>query len=225
MEIIESLVVVEARTSAINRTGYIAQLADGVSMLPDEPNPELFEVLHENLVIIHQVQLDYVVFEETGSANEIRVSHKRFIQRLREISRHLGIQYQEPDDPILKEERVLTEVGYFVPNIAFGVQGSWGGEPEWLTSFKIQGELGKVVISEASPTEHPNDCQVQIELVKDLFPDKLDRNGNPVDLRNLNHRSFLARTSVIAEGVSFTLDGSNEYQARHFYRLTFKARR
>lgn len=122
------------------------------------------------------------------------------------------------------DERILVGVGYFVPNVAFGVQGCWGDKPDWLTSFKLEGELGKVVVSEASPSDYPNDCRVQIELARDSFPDKLDRNGNLIDVSNLNHRSFLARKSLIADGVSFTLDGSDEYQARHFYRLTFKAR-
>jgi hypothetical protein len=76
-------------------------LAQNTAGLSEVPSAELFVKLHKSVVDFTRAVVD-ALFEEELEAKEIE-HHKQVITRLRGIALKLGIQYEEPEDPLLKQ--------------------------------------------------------------------------------------------------------------------------
>jgi len=75
------------------------QLVVDTEDLPETPSQKLFERLHNTCLQIHEGMIDDALFE--AMEDDTRDTHREMIVRLREMAHKLGIQYEEPDDPLL----------------------------------------------------------------------------------------------------------------------------
>lgn len=79
---------------------YANHLNAEVGSLPENPNPTLFSKLHRASSDFYQVVAGNTIIEEVEA--EAIDMHRAVVKRLREIAHKLGVQYEEPDDPLLE---------------------------------------------------------------------------------------------------------------------------
>ncbi|HAO64751.1 TPA: hypothetical protein DCQ44_02085 [Candidatus Taylorbacteria bacterium] len=75
---------------------YLLGATSGIS---ETPNAELFVTLHNAMIRFSQDQLNASFLP--GVAKDVMQEHQKFVERLREIAKELGIKYSEPVDTLL----------------------------------------------------------------------------------------------------------------------------